>query len=57
LFDFLNPFLKLPDRRVLEGDILKQVVGDADKAMETALKEDPVGIILTFDGWTNIKNE
>ena len=23
LFDFLNPFLKLPDRRVLGGDILK----------------------------------
>ncbi|PKC50506.1 hypothetical protein RhiirA1_486165, partial [Rhizophagus irregularis] len=43
LFDFLNPFLKLPDRRVLGGDILKQVVADADKAMETALKEDPVG--------------
>uniref|UniRef100_U9T905 Uncharacterized protein n=1 Tax=Rhizophagus irregularis (strain DAOM 181602 / DAOM 197198 / MUCL 43194) TaxID=747089 RepID=U9T905_RHIID len=23
LFDFLNPFFKLPDRRVLRGDILK----------------------------------
>ncbi|CAB5184609.1 unnamed protein product [Rhizophagus irregularis] len=43
LFDFSNPFLKLPDRRILGGDILKQVVADADKAMETALKEDPVG--------------
>ncbi|PKC64096.1 hypothetical protein RhiirA1_443008 [Rhizophagus irregularis] len=42
LFDFSNPFLKLPDRRILGGDILKQVVADADKAMETALKEDPV---------------
>jgi hypothetical protein len=57
LFDFLNPFLKLPDRRVLRGDILKQVVGDADKSMETALKENPIGITLTFDGWTNVKNE
>ncbi|PKB92255.1 hypothetical protein RhiirA5_387829, partial [Rhizophagus irregularis] len=57
LFDFLNPFLKLPDRRVLGGDILKQVVADADKAMETALKENPVGVTLTFDGWTNVKNE
>ena len=25
--------------------------------METALKEDPVGVTLTFDGWTNVKNE
>lgn len=57
LFDFLNPFLKLPDRRVLGGDILKQVVDDADKTMDTALKEDPIGITLTFDGWVNVKNE
>ncbi|CAB4422701.1 unnamed protein product [Rhizophagus irregularis] len=45
LFDFLNPFLKLPDRRVLGGDILKQVVADSDKAMETAIKEDPVAYV------------
>ena len=25
--------------------------------MEIALKEDPVGITLTFDGWTNVNNE
>lgn len=57
LFDFLNPFLKLPDRRVLGGDILKQVVDKADEVMEIALKEDPIGATLTFDGWTNVKNE
>jgi len=28
-----------------------------DNAMEIALKEDPVGITLTFDGWTNVNNE
>ncbi|PKY32017.1 hypothetical protein RhiirB3_449921, partial [Rhizophagus irregularis] len=26
-------------------------------AMETALKEDQIGITLTFDGWVNVKNE
>ncbi|CAB4374480.1 unnamed protein product [Rhizophagus irregularis] len=57
LFDFLNPFIKLPDRCILGGDILKQVVSEADKVMETTLKEDPVGITMTFDGWTNVKNE
>ena len=25
--------------------------------MNIALKEDPVGVTLTFDGWTNVKNE
>uniref|UniRef100_U9TB46 DUF659 domain-containing protein n=1 Tax=Rhizophagus irregularis (strain DAOM 181602 / DAOM 197198 / MUCL 43194) TaxID=747089 RepID=U9TB46_RHIID len=25
--------------------------------MEIAIKEDPVGVTLTFDGWTNVKNE
>jgi hypothetical protein len=57
LFNFLNPFLKLPDRRVLGGDILKEAVAEADNAMEIALKEDPVGVTLTFDGWTNVNNE
>ena len=57
LFEFLNPFLKLPDRRVLGGEILKGVIAEVDNAMETALKEDPVGITLTFDGWTNVNNE
>ena len=25
--------------------------------MQKALYEDPVGVTLTFDGWTNVKNE
>jgi len=57
LFNFLNPFLKLSDRHVLGGDILKEVVTEVDNAMEIALKEDPVGVTLTFDGWTNVNNE
>jgi len=57
LFEFLNPFLKLPDRKTLGGDILTNAVSDGNDAMEIALKEDPVGITLTFDGWTNVKTE
>jgi hypothetical protein len=57
LFDFLNPFLKLPDRRLLGEKILKKAVENADEIMDNALKEDPVGVTLTFDGWTNVKNE
>lgn len=57
LFEFLNPFLKLPDRRSLGGEILKDAVAEGDKAMEIALKEDQIGVTLTFDGWTNVRNE
>jgi len=57
LFEFLNPHLKLPDRRALGGQILEAAVSEADKAMHEALREDPTGVTLTFDGWTNVKNE
>jgi len=57
LFNFLNPLIKLPDRRTLGGKILTKAVEKADDAMNTVLKEDPIGITLTFDGWTNVKNE
>ncbi len=29
----------------------------ADKIMDITFKENPVGIILIFDGWMNIKNK
>jgi len=57
LFNFLNPHIKLPDRRELGGKILTKAVEKADDAMDIILKEDPVGVTLTFDGWTNVKNE
>ena len=43
LFNFLNPLIKLPDRRELGGKILTKAVEKADDAMNIALKEDPVG--------------
>ena len=57
LFEFLNPFLKLSDRKTLSREILTNAVSEGDNTMEIALKEDPVGITLTFDGWTNVKSE
>lgn len=57
LFEFLNPFLILPDRKTLGGDILNNAVSEVNETMEVALKEDPIGVTLTFDGWTNVKNE
>ena len=49
LFEFLNPFLKLSDRKILSREILTNAVSEGDNTMKMTLKEDPVGIILTFD--------
>ena len=57
LFQFLNPHLKLPDRRLLGGRILSDAVEDSNNTMIKVLQEDPVGVTLTFDGWTNVRNE
>ena len=57
LFEFLNPHLKLLDRRALGGQILEAAVSEADKAMHEALREYSTGVTLTFDGWMNVKNE
>ena len=43
LFNFLNPLIKLPDRRELGRKILTKAVEKADDAMDIAFKEDPVG--------------
>ena len=40
LFNFLNPFLKLPDRRTFSDRILKEAVNESDKAMLKVLQED-----------------
>ncbi|PKY43293.1 hypothetical protein RhiirA4_509250 [Rhizophagus irregularis] len=52
LFEFLNSFLKLPDRRVLGGDILDKVVVELNDAMDIALKENPLleTVLLTSEG-------
>ncbi|CAG8638460.1 8644_t:CDS:2, partial [Scutellospora calospora] len=57
LFEFLNLLIKLPDRRMLGGRILKDATNKSNKAMLAMLKENQVGIMLTFDSWTNVRNE
>ena len=37
--------------------ILQDAISKGNKVMQMVLKEDPVGVTLTFDGWTNVKNE
>ena len=39
LFNFLNPLIKLPDRRTLGGKILTKAMEKVDDAMNTVLKK------------------
>ncbi|GBC16218.2 hypothetical protein RIR_jg32060.t1 [Rhizophagus irregularis DAOM 181602=DAOM 197198] len=54
LFKFLNPQIKLPDRKTLSNEILDEAVKEFDIKMLEKLVLDRVGITLSFDGWTNV---
>lgn len=57
LFKFLNPEIKLPDRKTLSNTILEDAVKDLDKAMLEKLKLDRIGVTMSFDGWTNVREQ
>ena len=57
LFYFLNSALKLLGRKALGGRILNNESKILENEMSQTLKDDPVGITLFFDGWTNILNQ
>jgi hypothetical protein len=58
-FHWLNPNLKLPDRKQLSGSILDQAVKNVDKVQRDKLNQvhEQAGITLAFDGWKNIINQ
>ncbi|RGB42521.1 hypothetical protein C1646_750847 [Rhizophagus diaphanus] len=57
LFKFLNPQIKLPDRKTLSNEILDEAVKEFDIKMLEKLVLDRVGITLFFDGWTNVREQ
>lgn len=57
LFKFLNPQIKLPDRKTLSNEILDEAVKEFDIKMLEKLVLDRVGITLSFDGWTNVREQ
>jgi len=57
LFSFINPAIKLPGRRALGGRILNNEVKSLQLQLENKIKNDPVGVTLCFDGWTNVINQ
>jgi len=50
LFKFLNPQIKLPDRKTLSNEILDNAVKEFDIKMLERLVLDRTGITLSFDG-------
>src|SRR4051794_9815873 len=57
LFKFLNPQIKLPDRKTLSNEILNEAVKEFDVNMLEKLVLDRIGITLSFDGWTNVREQ
>ncbi|GBC31626.2 ribonuclease H-like domain-containing protein [Rhizophagus irregularis DAOM 181602=DAOM 197198] len=57
LFKFLNPEIKLPDRKTLSNKILGDAVEELDKTMLEKLKLDRIGVTMSFDGWTNVREQ
>ncbi|CAB4401332.1 unnamed protein product [Rhizophagus irregularis] len=58
-FYWLNPKLKLPDRKQLAGPILEQAIENIENIRKEKLNQvhEQAGITLSFDGWKNIVNE
>ncbi len=57
LFEFLNPHLVLPGRKVLSNHILRDETESLDELRNEKLSNDKIGVILAFDGWKNILNQ
>lgn len=57
MFYFLNPTLKLPNWKRLEGKILENASKDIIKSIEKKAQADLIGVTLTIDGWTNVVNQ
>uniref|UniRef100_U9U8D7 Uncharacterized protein n=1 Tax=Rhizophagus irregularis (strain DAOM 181602 / DAOM 197198 / MUCL 43194) TaxID=747089 RepID=U9U8D7_RHIID len=58
-FHWLNPKLKLPDRKQLAGPILDQAIKGIEQLRKEKLNQvhEQAGITLSFDGWKNIVNQ
>jgi hypothetical protein len=59
LFHWLNPKLRLPDRKQLAGPILDQAIKNIEQSRQEKLNQvhEQAGITLSFDGWKNIVNQ
>ncbi|RHZ71564.1 hypothetical protein Glove_256g40 [Diversispora epigaea] len=47
----------LSDSHLLGGSILSETVKDFNNTMLKIFQEDQIGVTLTFDSWTNMRND
>jgi Protein of unknown function (DUF 659) len=58
-FYWLNPKLKLPDRKQLAGSILNDAIKNIENVRKEKINQvhEQAGITLSFDGWKNTVNQ
>lgn len=57
MINFANPGLKLPNRKVLAGRILKSNSEHIKKSLIDTAQKDELGVTICFDGWRNVKKQ
>ncbi|CAG8690759.1 4044_t:CDS:2, partial [Dentiscutata erythropus] len=57
LFYYLNPAIKLPNRKTLSGRILTKTAITSMKLQKKDIQTDKLGVTLTYDSWKNVKKE
>ncbi|RGB21541.1 hypothetical protein C1646_777760 [Rhizophagus diaphanus] len=53
-FNFISPLLKLPNRKTLADEILKNSAEHVQNNIEATTKNDKYGISILLNGWKNI---
>jgi hypothetical protein len=56
-FKFLSPCVKLPSRKKLSNDVLKNFSQDIQQVIEMTAKEDQQGVTISLDGWKNVAKQ
>ncbi|CAG8578938.1 11382_t:CDS:2 [Gigaspora rosea] len=56
-YNWLNPHLRLPNRKQLAGRILKTAVKVNKSYIQDKARNDLYGVMIAFDGWKNVVNQ
>ncbi|CAG8605228.1 6966_t:CDS:2, partial [Cetraspora pellucida] len=54
LFQFISPYLKLPDRKSLSNHILTSAANELQELIMKLACKNKIGVTIAFDGWHNI---
>ncbi|GBB94004.1 hypothetical protein RclHR1_22700003 [Rhizophagus clarus] len=57
VFNFIAPALKLPSRKRMSDRILPHATKMLKQSITKSAQNDKIGVTVTCDGWTNIKQE